>query len=176
VVALSILQQLDPHKEFKVGIAVYDLHISHCQYIVDLVETHFRTHLPGDFSATLLGGLVQVCTVLIQTLEKPLSQDIFIRAAAGLHRGEVDFPGIPLVMRSIEVAARRANKGIPSAANCSFQSSRLLEGLDDLPTKPQISPERGGNSVNGPEDLEDARRCVDTLIRSWDTLTIEDRR
>ena len=87
----------------------------------------------------------------------------------------MDFPGIPLVMRSIEVAARRVNKGIPSAANVSFQSSRLLVGLDDLPTKRQISPARGGSPVNDPEGLEDARRCVDTLITSWGTLTINGR-
>ena len=130
-VAISILRPVHPKKLFIEESTAHDLRIMHCQHIIEIVEDHFRTYLPGDYTTMFLHGCLHTCLALISTLDDPICQDFFTKAAALLRRGVVDIPGMQLVLSVVETIVWALEKNIPSAAKASFRGQTVSDILTE---------------------------------------------
>lgn len=152
-----------------------ELRYIHCQHIVNTVEHHFRTHLPGDYSAFFLNAMYHVCITLIPSLEDPVSQQIFTRAAIGLRREPLDLPGMVFVIRGIEAVARAMRKKIPPVAKASFFAMKVPTDTGDVLIEYGFPPQLEyvqNEPEGGSKDAGDTRGRLSALLHRWNALTL----
>ncbi|KZM20195.1 uncharacterized protein EKO05_0001136 [Ascochyta rabiei] len=174
-VAIFALRFLHYKTNFIDHTTVDELRVTHCQRIVETVEHHFNTHLPGHYSAMFLNALYHACITLIPSLDDPLSQQIFTRAAIGLRREPLDLPGLVFPIRGIEAVARGMKKRIPPAAKASFIAIKEPIDTGDILIEYGF-PSKLEYVQNGPEDASksdgDTRGRLNALIHRWNALTL----
>jgi hypothetical protein len=113
---------LDPRACLVGDSTTQDLRILHCQRIIALVEEHFRTQIPGDYSTFFLSGLFNVCLTLVPSLASLVSAELFTRAVMVLNRTVVDLPGMRQILRGIQAVVWGMKNKIPEAARASFEN------------------------------------------------------
>ncbi|XPS68923.1 hypothetical protein M3J09_001203 [Ascochyta lentis] len=174
-VAIFALRFLHSRTNLKDRTTAEELRIAHCQRIVETVEHHFCTHLPGHYSAMFLNALYHACITLIPSLDDPVSQQIFTRAALGLRREPLDLPGLVFPIRGIEAVARGMKKRIPPVAKASFIAIKEPADTGDVlieygfPPKLEFVQGEPGDAANNDGDT---RGRLNALIHKWNALTL----
>jgi hypothetical protein len=174
-VAIFALRFLHRNEIVSDHISANELRVIHCQRIVETVERHFRSHLPGDYSAMFLNALYHACVTLIPSLDEPTSQEIFTRAAVGLRREPLDLPGLVIPIRGIEAVARGMKKRIPPVAMAAFHAVKVPADTGDVlieygfPLQLE-NIQKDGDKVSD-HKVESMGR-LSTLLHRWNALTL----
>jgi len=174
-VAVFALRFLHPNETVIDHISANELRVTHCRRIVETVERHFRSHLPGDYSAMFLNALYHACITLIPTLDQPTSQDLFTRAAIGLRREPLDLPGLVYPIRGIEAVARSMKKKIPPVAMAAFHAVKVPAHTGDVlieygfPSQLSDVQQEGDRSY---DHKAESMGKLSTLLHKWNALTL----
>jgi hypothetical protein len=122
-----------------------------------------------------LNALYHVCITLIPTLEDPVSQQIFTRAAIGLRREPLDLPGLVFPIRGIEAVARALKKRIPPVAKASFVAIKEPTNTGDMLIEygfpPQLEYVQRESDDTSDQD-RDTRGKLGALMHRWNALTL----
>lgn len=175
-IAMFILRPVQAELIFADEATTRDLRIEHCQYVVEVVECHFQTQLPGDYTIMFMHGCFHICLTLVPFLNETICQDLFTRAAGALRRGVRDIPGMRLVMSAVEAVVWAMGKKVPPAARASFMGEAPKDVKD-------VSPEWGfpqmeyvqslpGREPENLREISEVRGSLGALLEKWNALTL----
>lgn len=174
-VAIFALRFLHSSTDLVDNISAKDLRVIHCQHIVETVEHHFRTHLPGEYSAMFLNALYHACITLIPSLDDVVSQEIFTRAAMSLRREPLDLPGLVFPIRGIEAIAMGMNKKLPPVAKAAFQAVKVPADHGDMLIEygfpQQLEDVQLGVHASS-DHRADTHGKLGALLHRWNALTL----
>lgn len=130
-VAILALRILHPRTYIVGHTSTNELSIINYQRIVETVEHHFSTHLPGEYSAMSLNALYHACLTPIPSMGEPIRQELFTRAAIGLLQEPLDLPGLVFPTSGIEAVARSVKK-IRPIVEAAFHAVKVPDNTGDV--------------------------------------------